>query len=125
MPEQPKRRGRPPGSPNKPKTYSPPITTSSVDTSRLKIISFGDPVSMDQAGYVGEWTLMGPDPIKVVLVMGGRAFADPASEREVEWPANWRLPQAGEAIHLSKTFGGFVQFVDWIVDERVVRIKLV
>jgi len=68
--------------------------------------------------------LSATDPVKVTLRMKGRAFGDDAKEEQIIWPAEWRLPLAGEAIHLSKEFGGFVEYVDFLVAEKQIVVNL-
>lgn len=92
----------------------------------LTFIPLGEPVPLASAGYAHEAALEAlSDSITVLLRMKSRtaAFGDPKhiDEQEIEWPVAWRLPQAGDAIHLSKTFGGFVEYVDfWPGEGRVV-----
>lgn len=106
MPDQtlPKRRGRPPGSRNK---ASRPIL--------LK------PSQPDPFELVG---VMGPAPLRVTLMTKGRAFGDPVAEEEIDWPSEWRLPQAGEAIFLSERFGGFVEYLSFWPNDRKIIIRL-
>ncbi len=109
-----RRRGRPKGSPNKPR---PPETTG------LRVIPFGEPVPIEHAGYAPEaGELLSVSP-KVVLTRK-QAFGDPLSELEIDWPPEWRLPQAGEAIHVSKDVAGFVEWVTWNVEKKQVEIRL-
>lgn len=118
MPEQPKRRGRPPGSPNKAKLVRlmPGATTTGPDWKP----TFDGPI--EQAGYVE--AIAGPDPIKVILSTKGQAWGDPVNEQAVDWPAEWRLPQPGDSVHLRKDWGGFVSSVNFDIEEGVVRVFL-
>ena len=125
--EQPRRRGRPPGSPNRPKTTVPrnlELPTSSITTGPT-LVPLGDPVPYDQAGYVGYPT--GPDPVRVILSHKGRAFGDPAQDHEIEWPPEWRFPQSGDVIFLSEKWGGVVQAVEfWKTESRAhIVIRLI
>ena len=118
---QPKRRGRPPGSKNTPK-------------SGLTVLKPGQPVPFEQAGYVrttpididatGRMSFAG-QPTKVHLIWR-RGLSQAPSRTVIDWPAEWRLPAAGEAIHLSKEFGGFVEYVDWWLegDDRHLKVYL-
>jgi hypothetical protein len=59
-----------------------------------------------------------------VIVVASRAFSQPGQEREVAWPAGWRLPVAGETVLLPGEFGGFVRYVEFSPVEQVVRLVL-
>lgn len=112
-PTQPKRRGRPPGSPNKPKTVIP----RNLELLRPSV------TEGSVTGYVGE--LIGPEPIRVVLNWKGRAFGDAGGTEEVEWPQGWRIPQAGDAIFRDKNWGGMVQSVEFWTTDRKIVIRLI
>jgi hypothetical protein len=59
-----------------------------------------------------------------VVVAQRRGLSQAPVEHEIAWPAHWRLPVAGESIHVSREFGGFIEYVDWLVDERTVKINI-
>lgn len=124
MTEPPKRRGRPPGSKNRPNVvlFKPNAETFGPEWKPGG--TFEGPV--EQAGYAE--AIAGPEPIKVVLSAKRRdaAFGDPnsADEQEIEWPATWRLPQPGDSVHLRKDWGGFVSSVDFDLETQTVRVFL-
>lgn len=64
-----------------------------------------------------------PTGIRVILTRRG-GFGSVADDHEVMWPPGWRLPAAGESVHLSAEFGGFVEYVDWDIAARAVRVFL-
>lgn len=110
-------RGRQPGSKNRPKPPEPTETTPPTIPHGLTFIPAATPsYQLDELRLA---------TVTVLLRMKSRtaAFGDPKhiDEQEIAWPIDWRLPQAGDAIHLSKTFGGFVEYVDfWPGESRVV-----
>lgn len=120
MTEQPKRRGRPPGSKNTPKLAA--ITDVSGRAGGWDVSDGLRSVPIEQAGYVE--AIAGAAPIKVILSTRGQAWGDPANEQAVDWPAEWRLPQPGDSVHLRKDWGGFVSSVDFDIEEGVVRVFL-
>lgn len=121
MTDQPKRRGRPPGSPNKPKTIdlNGSATTVAEDWTPEK---GSEPVSLAGAGYVGSVGLFS-DPIKVILTRQ-QAFGDPVDEEIVDWPAHWRLPMLGESVQFAPGWGGIVQTIDFDLSRGVPIIRV-
>lgn len=59
----------------------------------------------------------------MILVKHG-AFGDTPNEREVAWPSNWRIPQAGDIVSFEPGWGGFVEWADFSPVEGVIRIRL-
>lgn len=118
MTEPPKRRGRPPGSPNKSKVVPLRSNAETIGPMWKPGGTFESPI--DQAGYVEAIT--GPEPIRVALSFR-QAFGD-AEVHEVEWPSTWRLPQPGDSVHLRKDWGGFVSSVDFDLETQTVRVFL-
>lgn len=120
--DPPKRRGRPPGSKNRPTGGNPRVIpfAPNAETHGPEWRSGGTfEVPVEQAGYV---EAIGPEPIKVVLSFR-QAFGD-AEAHEVEWPLTWRLPQPGDSVHLRKDWGGFVSSVDFDLETQTVRVFL-
>lgn len=108
-----KRRGRPPGSKNAPK---PPEQSQTIGPT---MIPFGGSVP----GYGPKASKLLSSSVKVVLT-SKRAFGDPLAEHVIDWPPEWRLPQAGEAIQVSKTIAGFVEWVTWNIEKKQVEVRL-
>lgn len=109
VPATPKRRGRPKGSTNKPRP-EPAKVPYEGDTGVI------NPTLLER--------VTGPEPIKVILQIKPRSFGDGSSEREVDWPAEWRLPQVGESIIIEPGVGGFIQYIAWDLSSRAVTIAL-
>lgn len=67
-----------------------------------------------------------PKPLPRVRVVLTRkaAFGDTPVEHAVDWPANWRLPTAGESVFVSPEIGGQVRYLEFDVAAHVVRLVL-
>jgi hypothetical protein len=122
--------GRPIGSKNKPKMLSGEEVKAALQgnaTTQGPVYNSNFDPFLDRPTLVHpveHIELSATNPITVILRMKGRAFSDAAQEQEIDWPAEWRLPLAGEAIHLSKTFGGFVEYVDFLVAEKQIVVHI-
>lgn len=110
MTDQPKRRGRPPGSPNRPKTITMPRWTPD-DPTQMAIIPSGPIEFHDQT------------TVRVVLTRQ-QAWGDPVEEQVVDWPAHWRLPMLGEAVQFEPGWGGIVQTIDFDLQRGVPIIRV-
>ncbi len=53
--------------------------------------------------------------------MTGRGLSKTTTETEIDWPTEWRLPAAGEAIWVSPGVGGHVEFVAWDIERKALR----
>jgi hypothetical protein len=123
MPEQPpKRRGRPPGSKNAVKTspaIAPGLTVLPLHPSHQDNPNYPPTQSFGVAEFVG------PEPVRVVLRSNrGKAFGEAPDEHEIDWPPEWRLPQVGESIRVSGVFAGFIEWIDWDLERKIVAVKL-
>lgn len=98
-----RRRGRPPGSTNRPKL----------------IASNPSPKPIEPTPLIG--TTPGLATTVIVSSKRGKAFGEAPDEIEVAWPDGWRLPQVGEQVLLRKDWGGFVETVAfWPAERRVI-----
>lgn len=59
-----------------------------------------------------------------VVVVWRRSLSSQRQEREVDWPAGWRLPQAGDSIRLADGEGGFVEYIDFDLERRAMRVNV-
>jgi hypothetical protein len=66
---------------------------------------------------------VGPAAVRVELSFR-TAFGTPKETEIIPWPEGWRLPQLGESVQLRSGFGGFVQYVDWDLEQGLVRVFL-
>lgn len=96
MIETPKRRGRPPGSKNKP-----------------------TPVDVVPPANIESYTL-GPVGIRVVVVFKV-AMSAPTVETPIDWPTGWPIPQLNDVIKVHSS-AGRVQYVEYDYDRGVIRI---
>ena len=56
----------------------------------------------------------------IVILVHRRSLGGTSDEVGMMWPVGWRLPQAGDAVHLKNDLGGFVEYVDmWPTTGRV------
>jgi hypothetical protein len=124
--EVPKRRGRPPGSKNKPKpvALTPPAVFSPTEWAREEEFQLHL-----AALYQESQQLKTPaSAVKVVLyykvAMGSSAEQRAANTHKVDWPANWRLPEVGDFIRLRPNYEGVVQLVRFDLAAGVVEIML-
>jgi hypothetical protein len=95
----PRRRGRPPGSKNK--TAQPAPVLDSTELAPL----------MESPGVT-------------VMLRFKTAMSTKSEEQEASWPTGWRIPQAGDAVHLRNDYGGFVQYVDFDLGHGRIVIHL-
>ena len=63
-------------------------------------------------------------PTRITVVWKRGLGAAAREEREVLWPSGWRLPAAGDAVHLAEGEGGWVEYVDWDVGAGVMRVMI-
>jgi hypothetical protein len=61
--------------------------------------------------------------VRVILVRR-RALGTSPEETDISWPPYWRLPSAGDMIHLSTTEGGYIEAVDFDLGRNAVRLLL-
>lgn len=133
--EKPKRRGRPKGSKNKPKTTTSPWrlrakSPKPTETAVLSSIVAGPREDPDEPDYsflddepehidrtnepaaVGSWTWTGTG-IKVVVNFRVALSSPSIDSEEIAWPPNWPIPQLNDILRVSKTKAGRVQFVEY------------
>jgi hypothetical protein len=100
-----KRRGRPPGSRNRPKVVTP------------------EDFSGDARPEPTDWSRQPPGRTRV-FIFSQRAFGDDQEETEIDWPEGWPPPKAGDSVLLDPGRGGRVEYVEFWPNDRLVKIRL-
>ncbi|HSB54919.1 MAG TPA: hypothetical protein VLD58_11205 [Gemmatimonadales bacterium] len=59
-----------------------------------------------------------------MIVAWRRALSSPLEEEEIDWPPGWRLPSAGDSVHLSGNRGGFVESIDFDIGRQAIRVNI-
>lgn len=127
----PKRRGRPPGSKNKPKatTARRPREVKPVEAAPQTIFDDPTPSAEDiewmdaPLGPVGAPPLIDLEPMRIKVVLQFRApMSQQTTDYEIDWPAAWPLPSVHDAVMNSPTTGGRVQSINFRLDLRQIHI---
>jgi hypothetical protein len=103
---EPKRRGRPPGSRNK-VTKGPP--------------DLGPIEHPDVVPHVESWTATSGINVVVIFNAGLSATID---TKKTPWPPGWPIPQLNDVIRVGGR-GGHVRYVEYDVDQGVIKITAV
>lgn len=106
----PKRRGRPPGSKNKPKDPSTPKLVSlkqpTVEApAPTAFMDFPPNATPDQVAHIQASVLS--TTVAVVLQFGA-ALGKETEDHEVQWPADWPIPNVNDAVMAGPKLGGRV-----------------
>ena len=110
--DEPRRRGRPRGSKNRPK---PPANEPDL----TKPFDFGPGIEIQQPYGLTEATVI---PIHVSYQ--GAFGPEKTWEEDTEWPGNWPLPQQGQRIKLHDGRGGMVSTLTFNIALQRIDISL-
>lgn len=120
----PKRRGRPPGSKNKPKAGAavakPRAIRQKVVAPIATIVPANPSPTIEDIAEIRE--SLGIVAEVTVVVQFGAGLSKQTDDHEMSWPAGWPLPRQGDAIMVSATQGGRVLSTNFRLDLQKIYI---
>lgn len=109
----PKRRGRPPGSKNKPKDPSAPKPVRSPKPTPVATLAIHPDATPEEAEQIKTTLtpLLAPALMSTavtVVLQFGAALGKETDDREVQWPSDWPIPNVNDAVMAGPKLGGRV-----------------